>query len=110
MCGRFAQPHSSEELARIFRARAAVDLPGQQFNVAPTDEVAGVVEHHGERVIEPFEVGKSLGEAAIGIGMRIMRDGESIGFWEEGAKQLKAGDRIIEVIPEYLFPKVAAAR
>jgi voltage-gated potassium channel len=63
-----------------------------------------------ERVIEPFEVGKSLGEAAIGIGMRIMRDGESIGFWEEGAKQLKAGDRIIEVIPEYLFPKVAAAR
>jgi putative SOS response-associated peptidase YedK len=57
MCGRFAQPHSSEELARIFRARPTVDLPGQQFNVAPTDEVAGVVEHHGERVIEPFRWG-----------------------------------------------------
>jgi voltage-gated potassium channel len=62
-----------------------------------------------ERVIEQFEVGKSLGEAAVGIGMRIMRDGESIGFWEDGAKELKAGDRIIEVIPEYLFPKVKTA-
>ena len=57
MCGRFAQPHSSEELARIFRARPTVDLPGQRFNVAPTDEVAGVLEHHGERVIEPFRWG-----------------------------------------------------
>ena len=60
-----------------------------------------------ERQIEPFEVGKSLNEAAIGLGMRIMRGGEPIGFWEEGAKELKAGDRIIEVIPEYLFPKIA---
>ena len=57
MCGRFAQPHSSEELARIFRASPTVDLPGQRFNVAPTDEVAGVVEHHGERLIEPFRWG-----------------------------------------------------
>ena len=62
-----------------------------------------------ERVIEQFEVGKSLSEAAIGIGMRIMRDGEAIGFWEEAANELKAGDRIIEVIPEYLFPKIATA-
>lgn len=57
MCGRFAQPHSAEELARIFRARPTVDLPGQRFNVAPTDEVAGVVEHHGERLVEPFRWG-----------------------------------------------------
>jgi putative SOS response-associated peptidase YedK len=57
MCGRFAQPHDSEQLARIFAARPTVDLPGQRFNVAPTDEVAGVVEHHGERVIEPFRWG-----------------------------------------------------
>jgi voltage-gated potassium channel len=63
-----------------------------------------------ERVIEQFEVGKSLNEAAIGIGMRIMRDGEAIGFWEERAKELQRGDRIIEVIPEYLFPKAADAR
>jgi putative SOS response-associated peptidase YedK len=57
MCGRFAQPHSAEELARIFRARPTVELPGNRYNVAPTDEVAGVVEHHGERVIEPFRWG-----------------------------------------------------
>jgi voltage-gated potassium channel len=62
-----------------------------------------------ERQIEQFEVGKSLSEAAIGLGMRIMRDGEPIGFWEEGAKELKPGDRIIEVIPEYLFPKIATS-
>ena len=57
MCGRFAQPRSSEELAQIFRARPVVEIPGDRFNVAPTDEVAAVVEHHGERVIEPFRWG-----------------------------------------------------
>jgi putative SOS response-associated peptidase YedK len=57
MCGRFAQPRSSEELARLFGARPAADLPGERFNVAPTDEVAAVVEHHGDRVIEAFRWG-----------------------------------------------------
>jgi len=57
MCGRFAQPRSAEELARIFRARPATDLAGNQFNVAPTDEVAAVVEHHGERVVDAFRWG-----------------------------------------------------
>lgn len=57
MCGRFAQPRSSEELARIFHARPAADLAGNQFNVAPTDEVAAVVEHHGERVVDAFRWG-----------------------------------------------------
>jgi putative SOS response-associated peptidase YedK len=57
MCGRFAQPRSAEELARLFRARPAIDLPGDRFNVAPTDEVAAVVEHHGERVVDAFRWG-----------------------------------------------------
>ncbi|HLE89358.1 MAG TPA: SOS response-associated peptidase [Candidatus Limnocylindria bacterium] len=57
MCGRFAQPRSAEELARIFHARPAADLAGNQFNVAPTDEVAAVVEHHGERVVDAFRWG-----------------------------------------------------
>jgi putative SOS response-associated peptidase YedK len=57
MCGRFAQPRSSEELARIFRARAAADLPGDRFNVAPTDPVVAVVEQHGERVVDLFRWG-----------------------------------------------------
>lgn len=57
MCGRFAQPRSAEELARIFHARPATDLAGERFNVAPTDEVAAVVEHHGERVVDAFRWG-----------------------------------------------------
>lgn len=57
MCGRFAQPRSAEELARIFHARPAGDLPEAQFNVAPTDAVAAVVEHHGDRVVDRFRWG-----------------------------------------------------
>ena len=57
MCGRFAQPRSPEELARLFRATAVSDLPGDRFNVAPTDPVAAVVEHHGERVLDTFRWG-----------------------------------------------------
>ena len=57
MCGRFAQPRSSEELARLFHARPAADIAGDRFNVAPTDEVAAVVEHHGERVVDAFRWG-----------------------------------------------------
>jgi putative SOS response-associated peptidase YedK len=57
MCGRFAQPRSSEELARLFHARPAADVAGDRFNVAPTDEVAAVVEHHGERVVDAFRWG-----------------------------------------------------
>jgi putative SOS response-associated peptidase YedK len=57
MCGRFAQPRSSDELARLFRARPVTDLPGERFNVAPTDEVAAVVEHNGDRQLEVFRWG-----------------------------------------------------
>jgi putative SOS response-associated peptidase YedK len=57
MCGRFAQPRSADELARIFHARPASDVPGDRFNVAPTDEVAAVVEHHGERTVDAFRWG-----------------------------------------------------
>jgi putative SOS response-associated peptidase YedK len=57
MCGRFAQPRSSDELARIFRARRVTDLDGERFNVAPTDVVTAVVEHHGERQLDTFRWG-----------------------------------------------------
>ena len=57
MCGRFAQPRSSDELARIFRARRVTELDGDRFNVAPTDEVAAVVEHRGERQLDTFRWG-----------------------------------------------------
>lgn len=57
MCGRFAQPRSADELARIFHARPAAEVAGDRFNVAPTDEVAAVVEHHGERTVDAFRWG-----------------------------------------------------
>lgn len=57
MCGRFAQPRSSEELARLFGASDAAALPGDRFNVAPTDEVAAVVERHGQRTVDAFRWG-----------------------------------------------------
>jgi putative SOS response-associated peptidase YedK len=57
MCGRFAQPRSSDELARLFRARPVTDLAGDRFNVAPTDEVAAIVEHHGDRRLDVFRWG-----------------------------------------------------
>ncbi len=58
-----------------------------------------------ERAVEPFEVGRSLSEAAVGMGLRILRDGKSIGFWEKEAERLEIGDRLIEVIPTHAFPK-----
>jgi voltage-gated potassium channel len=61
-----------------------------------------------ERTIEPFEVGKSLKEAAVGIGLRILRGNDVIGFWEVEAGRLEAGDKIIEIIPAHAFPKVPA--
>jgi putative SOS response-associated peptidase YedK len=57
MCGRFAQPRSPEELARIFHARPVAELDGPQYNVAPTDPVAAVVERHGDRVVDRFAWG-----------------------------------------------------
>jgi putative SOS response-associated peptidase YedK len=57
MCGRFAQPRSADDLARIFHASAATDLAGDRFNVAPTDSVMAVVEHHGDRVVDEFRWG-----------------------------------------------------
>ena len=73
--------------------------------MADLASASGHVRLH-ERQIEPFEVGKALKEAAVGVGLRIMRNGKAIGWWERGAAKLKAGDRIIEVIPDHLFPRV----
>ena len=57
MCGRFAQPRSSDELARLYEAAAVGRLPGEQYNVAPTDEVSAVVQPHEERLVDTFRWG-----------------------------------------------------
>jgi voltage-gated potassium channel len=73
--------------------------------IADLASAGGRVRLH-ERTIEQFEVGKSLKEAAVGVGLRILRGDQPIGFWEKGANKLEAGDRIIEVIPAHAFPAV----
>lgn len=83
----------------------SIDGLGLADYIGDLASTGGRVRLH-EREIEPFEVGKSLSEAAIGMGLRIMRGQIVIGFWEPKAGKLEPGDRIIEIIPEHLFPKI----
>ena len=73
--------------------------------MADLASASGHVRLH-EREIERFEIGKTLQDAAVGIGLRIVRGNEAIGWWEEAAGRLELGDRIIEIIPDHLFPRV----
>jgi voltage-gated potassium channel len=53
-----------------------------------------------ERPVLPEEIGKSLDQLASGgRGLRIYRDGQARGFWEEEAKSLQAGDVVVEITP-----------
>ena len=53
-----------------------------------------------QRSVTDDEVGMAINEiAGSGMGVRIYRDDTVIGFWEEEAKQLEAGDIIVEIIP-----------
>lgn len=51
-----------------------------------------------EREATAAEVGKPL-DALPGRGLRIYRKGAAIGFWEEAARRIEAGDVIVEIIP-----------
>ena len=55
--------------------------------------------HLSEREVSPEEYGKPLRDIATGLGVRVYRAGTPIGFWEEQAKFLQPGDRIVEIIP-----------
>jgi voltage-gated potassium channel len=50
-----------------------------------------------ERPVRPEEVGKSLDQLQTGKGVRIYRGDQCIGFWEQGAQALQAGDVIVEI-------------
>ncbi len=53
-----------------------------------------------ERPVEPSEIGLSLDRLASGgKGLRIYRGERSIGFWEDEAKVLEAGDIVVEILP-----------
>lgn len=59
----------------------------------------GAVKLHERRVLSE-EVGKPLSAIATGLGVRIYRDGRVIGFGDEGAARLQAGDHIVEIVEE----------
>lgn len=52
-----------------------------------------------ERAVLPDEVGKPLQSVTTGIALRIYRNESPIGYWEEAAKILQAGDQIVEIVP-----------
>jgi voltage-gated potassium channel len=55
-----------------------------------------------ERAVTPDETGRPLAEIHTGLGVRIFREGRSIGFWEIEAGALRPGDRIVEIVPREL--------
>jgi voltage-gated potassium channel len=55
-----------------------------------------------EREVRAAELGRPLAAIEPGLGVRVVRDGRPIGFWEEGAKLLVAGDTIVEIVPTCL--------
>ena len=53
-----------------------------------------------ERPVKPEEVGKPLSELTSGgKGLRIYREGQPLGFWEQECTVLKMGDIIVEIVP-----------
>ena len=59
-----------------------------------------------ERPAQPEEVGRSLDQLVTGgKGLRICRKGVSIGFWEDAARAIQAGDVIVEIQPTAKPPR-----
>lgn len=56
--------------------------------------------HLSERCVTSAEIGKPLSAISTGLGVRIYRNGEPYGFFEEQAKTLQADDVIVEIVPQ----------
>ncbi len=52
-----------------------------------------------ERLAADDEIGRPLRTITPGLGVRLLRKGNPIGFWESGADAIEAGDAIIEIVP-----------
>lgn len=53
-----------------------------------------------ERDVRPDEIGGPLSALSSGgHGLRINRNGKSIGFWDDAARNLQQGDTIVEIVP-----------
>lgn len=56
--------------------------------------------HLAERCVAPDEIGKPLTAIATGLGVRIYRGGDPIGFFEDGARALQRDDIIVEIVAQ----------
>lgn len=57
MCGRITQQLTSDEIAELFGADSEIESVGGRFNVAPTQNIVGVVERDHQRVVTSFRWG-----------------------------------------------------
>ncbi len=83
---------------------AGLLLAGSTHGAHIADYIADLASSSGrvrlrERDIDPDECGKSLAEAAHGLGVRVYRDGVPYGFWEPEVRSLLPGDCIVEIVP-----------
>lgn len=67
------------------------------------DYITDLAAAHGrvalcERPVTPHEVGQPLSSLATGLGVRIIRAGQMIGWYEPGAEALQAGDIVVEIL------------
>ena len=83
---------------------AGLLLAGSAQGPVITDYIADLASSAGrvrlaEREVRGDECGRALAEISSGLGVRVYRDGRPIGFWEDGARNLREGDTIVEIIP-----------
>ena len=83
---------------------AGLLLAGSAHGIGVADYLTDLASAEGrvrlsERPVHEDEAGLSLTEITTGLGVRILRKGRAIGFWEKGSKTLQPGDRIIEIVP-----------
>lgn len=83
---------------------AGLLLAGSAQGPTVTDYIADLASMAGrvqlvEREVRPEEFGKPLSGLDSGLGVRVYRDGRPIGFWEEGARDLRPGDTVVEIVP-----------
>ena len=52
-----------------------------------------------ERAISPEEYGIPMTGLKSGVGVRLYRDGQPFGYWQQEAQSLQAGDLVVEIVP-----------
>ncbi|REH39868.1 voltage-gated potassium channel [Paraperlucidibaca baekdonensis] len=54
-----------------------------------------------ERAVRPDEIGKRMRELGPNLVVRVHRDGERIGFWEDERAVIEPNDRLLEIEPNH---------